>query len=236
MTIGSYLNSFDVFRPLAGSVIHRTTKCITIKGVSCVMAKGRDITAENLNTVLELARLRRQSGLLSVEHSQGGRLEEGEIYFQDGRPIYARVGQLVGQDAVNWLLTWHNVHFAFITDVPRPPANIAPITGPITTPSRIPRLNTNSSAEEASPLSRNPSDTAQRPNPTPPPGIEWLVPQKRRVGEDVLSLPLTRRQRYIYFLVDGRRSVSDLSRTTGKTIQEVELVLRELQEQGLISV
>jgi predicted transcriptional regulator len=52
----------------------------------------------------------------------------------------------------------------------------------------------------------------------------------------VLSLPLTRRQRYIYFLVDGRRSVSDLSRTTGKTIQEVELVLRELQEQGLISV
>jgi predicted transcriptional regulator len=77
---------------------------------------------------------------------------------------------------------------------------------------------------------------ASRPNPTPPPGIEWLVPQKRRVGEDVLSLPLTRRQRYIYFLVDGRRSVSDLSRTTGKTIQEVELVLRELQEQGLISV
>jgi hypothetical protein len=49
-------------------------------------------------------------------------------------------------------------------------------------------------------------------------------------------LPLSRRQRYIYFLVDGHRSVSDLSRTTGKTIQEVELVLRELQEQGLISV
>jgi hypothetical protein len=200
------------------------------------MAKGRDITAENLNAVLELARLRRQSGLLSVEHSQGGRLEEGEIYFQDGRPIYARVGQLVGQDAVNWLLTWHNVHFAFITDVPRPPVNIAPITGPITTPSRIPRMNANSSAEEASPLSRNSSDTASRPNSNPPPGIEWLVPQKRRVGEDVLSLPLTRRQRYIYFLVDGRRSVSDLSRTTGKTIQEVELVLRELQEQGLITV
>jgi hypothetical protein len=203
------------------------------------MAKGRDITAENLNEVLELARLRRQSGLLSVEHSQGGRLEEGEIFFQDGRPIYARVGQLVGQDAVNWLLTWRNVRFAFITDAPRPPANIAPITGPVTTPSRIPRLNANNSIEEASPLNRTPSKSVSRPNPTPPPpapGIEWLVPQKRRVGEDVLSLPLTRRQRYIYFLVDGRRSVSDLSRTTGKTIQEVELILRELQEQGLISV
>jgi hypothetical protein len=203
------------------------------------MAKGRDITAENLNDILELARLRRQSGLLSVEHSQGGRLEEGEIYFQDGRPIYARVGQLIGQDAVNWLLTWRNVHFAFITDVPRPPANIAPITGPITTPSRVPRLNTYGSIEEGSPQNRNSSSSASRPNstpPPPPPGIEWLVPQKRRVGEDVLSLPLSRRQRYIYFLVDGHRSVSDLSRTTGKTVQEVELVLRELQEQGLISV
>ena len=203
------------------------------------MAKGRDITAENLNEVLELARIRRQSGLLSVEHSQGGRLEEGEIFFQDGRPIYARVGQLVGQDAVNWLLTWRNVHFAFITDVPRPPANIAPITGPVTTSSRIPRLNANNSIEEASAPNRKVSDSVSRPNPAlppPPPGIEWLVPQKRRTGEDALSLPLTRRQRYIYFLVDGRRSVSDLSRTTGKTIQEVELILRELQEQGLISV
>jgi hypothetical protein len=201
------------------------------------MAKGRDITAENLHDILELARLRRQSGLLSVEHSQGGRLEEGEIYFQDGRPIYARVGQLIGQDAVNWLLTWRNVNFAFVTDVPRPPANIAPITGPITTPSRVPRMNTHGSIEEASPQNRSSSNSASRPNTTPPPpGIEWLVPQKRRVGEDALSLPLSRRQRYIYFLVDGRRSVSDLSRTTGKTIQEVELVLRELQEQGLISV
>ena len=234
--MSSCLNLCDAFRLLAESVILNTEERITIKGVLRVMAKGRYITAENLNAALEGARLRRQSGLLSVEHSQGGRLEEGEIYFQDGRPIYARVGQLDGQDAVNWLLTWHNVHFAFITDVPRPPANIAPITGPITTPSRIPRLNANSSAEEVNPRSRNSSDTASRPNPIPPPGIEWLVPQKRRVGEDVLSLPLTRRQRYIYFLVDGRRSVSDLSRTTGKTIQEVELVLRELQERGLISV
>src|SRR5205085_8822118 len=89
------------------------------------MAKGREITAESLYDVLELARLRRQSGLLSIEHTQGSRLEEAEIYFQDGQPLYAHVGQLLGQDAINWLLTWHNIHFTFITDVPRPPANIA---------------------------------------------------------------------------------------------------------------
>ena len=68
------------------------------------------------------------------------------------------------------------------------------------------------------------------------PGIEWLVPQKRGIEREVLSLPLTRRQRFIYFLVDGRRTVSDLSRCTGKNIQEIELLLSELQEQGLVAV
>lgn len=203
------------------------------------MAKGRDITAENLNAVMELARVRRQSGLLSVEHAQGSRLEEGEIYFQDGRPIHAVVGQLVGQDAVNWLLTWHNVHFAFISDAPRPPVNIAPVTGPVTTTLRVPRQNANTSLKEESPLNPATSNVSSRAIVNPflsPSADQRRVPQKRRVREDVLSLPLTRRQRYIYFLVDGRRSVYDLSRTTGKGIQEVELILRELQEQGLISI
>ncbi len=203
------------------------------------MAKGRDLAAENLNAVLEVAHVRRQSGLLSVEHTQGGRLEEGEIYFQNGRPIYARVGQLIGQDAISWLLTWHNVHFSFTNDVPGPPPNIAPVTGPITTPSRIPRQDITGSLKEESPMNLNSSNAARRTPSNPfssPSGTERLVPQKRRMVEDVLSLPLTRRQRYIYFLVDGHRTLTDLSRTTGKSIQEVELILRELQEQGLISV
>jgi hypothetical protein len=49
-------------------------------------------------------------------------------------------------------------------------------------------------------------------------------------------LPLTRRQRFIYLLVDGRRTIADLSRCTGKNIQEVQLILGELQEQGLVAV
>jgi predicted Rossmann fold nucleotide-binding protein DprA/Smf involved in DNA uptake len=68
------------------------------------------------------------------------------------------------------------------------------------------------------------------------PGIEWLVPQKRGIEREVLGLPLTRRQRFIYFLVDGRRTVADLARCTGKNIQEIELILSELQEQGLVAV
>ncbi len=80
------------------------------------MAKGK---AESLDDVLELARLRRQSGMLTLEHTQAGRVEEGEVFLQAGQPIYARVGQLVGQDALNWLLRWRNIYFSVGTEESR---------------------------------------------------------------------------------------------------------------------
>src|SRR5260370_12365377 len=83
------------------------------------MAKNK---GESLDEVLELARVRRQNGMLTIEHTQGGRVEEGELYLQAGQPIYARVGQLVGQDALNWLLQWRNVYFTITTEDPNQPS------------------------------------------------------------------------------------------------------------------
>src|SRR5215471_6797251 len=79
------------------------------------MAKGN---AENLNTILEFARARRLNGLMNLEHVQGGKIEEGEVFFQTGQPIQARVGHLVGQDALNWLLKWNNIAFTIGKDEP----------------------------------------------------------------------------------------------------------------------
>ncbi len=154
------------------------------------MAKGN---AERLDRVLELARARRQNGMITIEHTQGGRVEEGEVFFQTGQPINARVGHLVGQDALNWLMKWRNITYTIGTE-----------------------------------------ESLQSVASTP--GIEWLVPQKRGIEREVLALPLTRRQRFIYFLVDGRRTVADLARCTGKNTQEIELILSELREQGLVAV
>ena len=154
------------------------------------MTKGN---AERLDSVLELARARRQNGMITIEHTQGGRVEEGEVFFQTGQPINARVGHLVGQEALNWLMKWRNITYTIGTD-----------------------------------------ESLQSVASTP--GIEWLVPQKRGIEREVLALPLTRRQRFIYFLVDGRRTVADLARCTGKNTQEIELILSELREQGLVAV
>lgn len=204
------------------------------------MAKGRDIAAESIGDLLDVARAQRRSGLLSAEYSQGGRLEEGEIYLLTGHPIYARAGSLVGHEALQYLLRWRNINFSFVTDAPRPPANIfAPLqpaqnTGP---------LYTRTLAPAPFPAAGGPrwSIAAEQAPAAPPPraripGIEWRVPQKIEPEPENIFLQLTRRQRLIYFLVDGSRTVADLARTSNKTVLEVELVLGELQELGMVAI
>jgi hypothetical protein len=202
------------------------------------MAKGN---AESLGDVLELARTRRQNGMMTLEHTQSGKVEEGEVFFQTGQPIHARVGRLVGQDALNWLMKWRNITYtigtdeslqSFATTTVNNRKNVTPTPAP--TPTYVPPNEMPSSGPVVAQIQVNGRDSLLSNTPTP--GIEWLVPQKRGIDREVLALPLTRRQRFIYFLVDGRRTVADLARCTGKNTQEIELILSELQEQGLVAV
>lgn len=223
------------------------------------MINGRNNEAESLRDILALIRMRKQSGLLSVEHYSGHRYEEGEILIQDGHPTHAHTGQLTGQDALAYLLGWHQVYFTFLADEKRLPANIS-ATPPannrnaigvgasvIPLTSRSPQVNTTENVPALSPqlspvklnvgtTSVGINDTMYRSGNSNTPGLEWLVPRKLETERDVLSLPLTRPQRSIYLLVDGHRTVADLSRCTRKSMQEIERLLIELQEQDLIAV
>ncbi|MEO8952992.1 MAG: DUF4388 domain-containing protein [Ktedonobacteraceae bacterium] len=226
------------------------------------MINGRNNEAESLRDILALMRMRKQSGLLSVEHYSGHRYEEGEILIQGGHPTHAHTGQLTGQDALAYLLGWHQVYFTFLADEKRLPANISVTTPannrnaiavgasviPLTPRSpQVTRVNTTENVPALStklpPVELNVgatsvgiNDTMYRPNNPNTPGLEWLVPRKLETERDVLSLPLTRPQRSIYLLVDGHRTVADLSRCTRKSMQEIERLLIELQEQDLIAV
>ena len=106
-----------------------------------------------------------------------------------------------------------------------------------TTPSRLPPANAGIREVARSAGDSDNTNKATGLNASPAtPGLEWLVPQKVGGERDVLSLPLTRPQRSIYLLVDGRRTISDLSRCTRKSVQEIERLLTELREQDLISI
>ncbi len=223
------------------------------------MAKGRTTPAESMNDVLDMALRRRQRGILSIESQQGNVLEEGEIYVEDGQITYARTNQSGGQAALQTILGWRGVYFTFATkDYParvnaaRPDTAASPVTTKVQgetplglqapvgsdtnlpiTPPGIPQLDAGRVAMLPSPDAAGSTAEVSRLSATMP-GTEGIVPRRVDKEQNVLSLPLTRPQRSIYMLVDGRRSISDLARCTRKTMQEIVRMLSELQERGLI--
>ncbi len=225
------------------------------RGYEQAMARSGDMTAEDIGSILEAAHTYQRSGMLRAECSEGKVREEGELYLLAGRPIYARIGTLVGPEALNRLLSWRNVSYSFTSDEPRPMANLAPtarwsadaIPSPYTlssfrpTTSPLPRPSTErvTTPPPFPALTPPVGNPATGPDPLPTqrdvPGMERLVPRKIGPEQNPLSLPLTRRQRVIYLLVDGQRTVADIARTTSKSMSDVRLILGELQEQGFIA-
>jgi len=200
------------------------------------MAKGN---AENLRDILELARSRRLNGIMTIEHKQAGKFEEGEVFFQTGLPVQARIGRLVGHDALNWIMRWQNLTYSIATDEALQSIAISNVNNRnIASSTPVPTYLSPNGLSSTRPVAAQAqvNEKSSLLDNTSIPGIEWLVPQKRGIEREVLTLPLTRRQRFIYFLVDGRRTIADLARCTGKNTQEIELILSELQEQGLIAI
>lgn len=188
--------------------------------------KGQKREAESLGNLLSTLYTQQQSGLLSVECFQNGRWEEGDLYILAGQPIYARQGRLSGPEALKRMILWRPLRFSFSVDAPRPPANLPASIGGGTAPT---------STQHTLPAVVPPRVTGNLANGARPPR-ELLVPRKIGVPHQVLALPLTHRQRLIYFLINGQRTIADLARTSGKTIPEVEEVLRELLYHGLIEL
>jgi hypothetical protein len=61
------------------------------------------------------------------------------------------------------------------------------------------------------------------------------IPRKCEPAQDMLSSSLHRRQRFIYFLSDGNRTINDIARCTGKSGPEVVEILSELLQKQLIT-
>jgi len=237
------------------------------------MTRGRDTAAENIGSLLDALRGQQVSGWLRAKYSQGGYLEEGELYILTGQPIYARTGNHSGHEALDRMLGWHNIYFSFASDQPRPQANLFPervrrnMTGPLRQRNRPPSgmslpanwgapgvgMDLQSSmhglqSTEFPPVVGNYPNTGKFPplpnsphtDVLPPIGdlsrAEQTVPHKVGRERTILALPLTRRQRFIYFLVDGQRTIVAIARCANKSILETELILRELQEQALIEL
>jgi hypothetical protein len=88
------------------------------------MTKPRVTTADRLSNIIEIVELGRKSGLLAVERGADQTYEQGEVYFFQGRAIYAQVEGLRGREALAVLGGWGRCRFSFDTGAPAPAPNL----------------------------------------------------------------------------------------------------------------
>lgn len=104
------------------------------KGSEDIMAKPRVTATDRLANVIEVVELGQRTGMLSVERGSGSVLEEGELYFLNGRVIYASLAGLRGREALTALSRWGTCRFSFDRDSSSPSPNITGALPPVETP------------------------------------------------------------------------------------------------------
>ena len=182
----------------------------------------RDTITDQLAKVIQVIQLGRRTGTLSVEHGEGSTFEEGLIIFVNGQVSEAKVGHRRGRDAFNWLNTWGMCRFAF---TPQDKEQSAPETDP----------------EASHPVPRTPADAkTTKPIPSlhlPDAALSMTPIQVRGLDEAMRFIEaanLSRTHRQIFLLIDGRRTIIELIRLTGRKPHDLTQILNDLNLIGVV--
>jgi len=200
------------------------------------MLQRRGTATDRLLNVIQVLQLGKKTGHLVVERGIDPKQEEGEIVFRGGQVLQASAGRLQGQEALNWLSTWSNCRFLFVTETAE--KNTRPLnTGP------LPRLPASEGARSlsdtqpririASPSTRQETGWTEQTLPTAHANPHRTCPAEK--GFQLLERAgLTRSHRHLFLLVDGQRPIAELVRLTGRPPEEVQRLLHDLEDIGVI--
>lgn len=193
------------------------------------MTPRRGTHTDNLNNVIQVIQLGRKTGLLTVQKEAGPASEEGEITFFRGQISQARLGHLRDQQAISLLATWKSCFFTFV------PFDTDRVTGPqttVTNPS-LPALR------QLSPNQAPPYTGGSGPLPRYAPSTSGqLAPQRIHEMNDSLRLieqsGLSRNHRRLLLLIDGNRNSAELARLMGRSQDETQQFIRDLEYIGIV--
>ncbi len=215
------------------------------------MSQQRETATDRLVSIIQVIQLGRKTGLLTAKRGEGITQEEGTITFIKGKITQTTVGRRKGSEALNWLTTWGNCRFTFVSS---DPAETSPSLTPIppgiaehsindTDPGLRPQravLN-----RQTGPLLAGESNglVPQKSNgavPAPAPSTASSIPFRTRQIDSALrvieNMGLSRTHRHLLLLIDGQRSISELVRLTGRSEPEVASLLRDLEKATVIQV
>ena len=122
-------------------MVGRPLTCTTTFGAGAPLEGGGEtmtkptVTAtDRLANVLDVVELGRRTGLLRVERGNGTMREEGEVYFAQGKPIYASIAALRGREALRLLTQWGGCYFSFDPQAAPPIPNISGVLPAVSAP------------------------------------------------------------------------------------------------------
>jgi hypothetical protein len=78
------------------------------------MPHKRGTATDNLLNIIQVIQLGQKTGYLTIERGEGSEKEAGELVFVSGQIAEAHCGDLMGQQALDWLKTWRVCRFLFI--------------------------------------------------------------------------------------------------------------------------
>jgi hypothetical protein len=216
------------------------------------MVQQQEMMADRLVHIISSIQRGRSSGVLTAKRGEGIFLEEGTIAFTNGQVSNANVGRRRGSEALNWLSTWESCRFIFVPTEARvqvsqpslPAKSIAtspPALGP---PDHMPktRLSAQQTSGLSSPekqdglqvVSERASNGEKGQLDTPASVAPFPTQQLDAAQRLIEQHGLSRVHKQLFYLVDGRRSIVDLVRLTGKRGSEIYKLLGELERAHVI--
>ncbi len=202
------------------------------------MSQRRGITTDQFINVLQVIQLGRKTGRLIVERGEDTQREEGEILFDCGHVVSAHCGPLTGEAALTRLKLWGPCRFIFINTV------MERTTGPLTRILPLPSTNTDHLAiQDSNPQLRIPASDNQSAewramtgplHPTSTSSRPYRLYHTEEGVQMIMHAKLSRLHRHLFLLIDGQRTLADLTRLLGRRSEDVQQLLFDLEQVGVI--
>lgn len=206
------------------------------------MLPQRETMTDSLADLIQILHLGGNSGILTVERSIGTIMEDGFILFSSGRVVEARIGQVRGLTAFNYLNTWQACRFSFASEAEgttQPPPSPLSKSGPLGA-TRQPQgiVATGNLATDRAPQPGR--QHAESNTYYEGPVASSPFPIRLLQGEVALqhpeTTPLSRTHRRLLLLINGQRSVSELARLLTRSFEEMQALLDDLERADLIQL
>ncbi len=204
-------------------------------------------TVDSLVTIIQTLSNGGMSGhLIAKRRNDMGSSEEGEIFFVRGGIVEAKAAYRRGVDALIWMSTWEDCTFSFR---PSKESEHIPVLPPEVLSHETKALPARNTTElKHPPLVRKLVGEKNKKKLVdtdalivlPKPLSPGAVPSRTEAYDQALQLlkiaAYSRIHHHMFLLVDGRRSVAELIRLTGRREDDVVKFLRDLEKLHIIHI